>query len=144
MLSAAQHAHLNAYVREIGDRLRLRDWNISLNHDAADGEYAGQSQSTFGRKSLTVWLNPGGVLNPPEFRQTVVHELLHAHFNEMRDLFYRVYDGEPTDDVPGVFYRMFKERWEVCLDTVADVIAESFPLMEPLPAEPGHSERVNP
>lgn len=134
-MNDVQYTHLNAYVREIADLLRLRDLSVTLDHNPPGSDCRGMSQGIYGQPELRVWLDLALLLEPDQLRETVVHELLHAHFNPMRDLFLHVYDGEPSEDVPGVFYRAFKERWEFCLETMARIIAPSLPLIAPLPED---------
>lgn len=129
-----QHAHLSRYVRDVADALRLRDLDILLMRDRPEESFRGQSQGVYGQPEIKVWIDPGLAIDRGLMRETVIHELLHAHFNPMRDLFLHVYNGEPTgEDVPAVFYRSFKERWEFCLDTTARIVAPFLPLIDPFP-----------
>lgn len=130
-----QHAHLNEYVRMIADDLRLKDTHVELKRDDTTGFMNGESQSAYGRNGLWLWINPALALDLVQLRQTVVHELLHHHFNPMRDVFLRVYGHEPdTDDtLVGALYRLFQERMESCLDVCASIMADHLPMMDPFP-----------
>jgi hypothetical protein len=75
------HNQLAAYIRQLADLLGLRDWEIELLSEPADGKRTAEVQPTIGRKCATInvcrnWWS----LSLEEMRQTIAHELIHLHF----------------------------------------------------------------
>ncbi len=76
-----QHEQLSAYIRQLADLLGLKDWDIELLSEPADGDLNAQVQPIIGRKCATInvcstWWS----LSLEEMRQTTAHELIHLHF----------------------------------------------------------------
>jgi hypothetical protein len=118
------------YIRRLADAMGLRDWTVG--HDGREPYDDGRASAecVYGRKILWVRLSDDFHADKPERqRQTVVHELIHAHFSAM-NRFLR----EELDDRPFATYRLLAEYG---VDALADVIAPHLPL----PAGPGKKGR---
>ena len=114
------------YIRDIADRLRLRDWTVRVKDDGPEGRDDHASvQCVYGRKLANIRLSDEFLGDDPEEqRHTVVHELLHCH---LVDGWW--YAHGRLDDAGRDAFTRFMEKG---IDGLADAIA---PLM-PLPAVP--------
>lgn len=114
------------YVRDIADRLRLRDWTIRVMDDEPeDKDAAASCQCIYGRKLANIRL-AGSFLDdePAEQRHTVVHELLHCHLD---DAYWFAYGQLPGD---GGTREAFVRFFEKGIDGLADAISPLLPLPE--------------
>lgn len=124
-----QHRHFSRYVRDIADRMRLRDWTVTLSDEHPDDKEAdADARVTYGRRCLTLRLaRDFAVESPEDQRHTVVHELIHAHLfpidwtvnsigNHLPLAALDILKGALSDDI------------EVGVDALADVIAPFMPL----------------
>ena len=111
------------YVRDLADRLRLRDWTIYVRDDPPhDGECIASIHCVEGRKVANIRFNDPFLDDSPEDqRHTIVHELLHCHVNGAWD--YAV-DTFATEDAR----RAFRRLAETAVDGLADAIAPLLPL----------------
>lgn len=124
------------YVREIADRLLLRDWTINVSDDPADeleegidDPRCGTFSGTLGRRAANVWINRGwwDEATPEERRQTVVHELVHAHEHGAREVVINAVSGYKRRHAE-ILLAIFDAQSEYAVDALADVIAPSMPL----------------
>lgn len=115
------------YIREVADRLRLRDWTIEVSDEGTDRPYTNALICvSHQRKYADLYLSDGFLdLTPERQRHCVVHELLHCHFGHADQWVRHKIDGDAEE----AYTRMF----EVGIDGLADAIA---PLM-PMPDVPG-------
>jgi hypothetical protein len=120
------------YVREVADRLRLRDWAVVVKDDGPeDGDAHASCHCVYGRKLALIRLSDGFLDDPPEGqRHSVVHELLHCHLD---DGYWFAYGRMPNGEAKEAFERFVEKG----IDGLADAIA---PLM-PLPGTPAGEAR---
>lgn len=138
---------MGEYIRELADTMGLRDWTVGIAHDPpdADLECNAQVHIPTGRKMAMISFPPTWMdRDPGEFRQTVVHELLHCHFAPLG------WTVEHTSPVLGMasytlHYNAHQNAEEVAIDSIALAWAETLPL--PIKADQrvavaanGHSE----
>lgn len=113
------------YIREIADRLRLRDWTFGLSDEGTDREGVSALICVADqRKFARVYLGDDFLdMTPEGQRHCTVHELLHAHFGWASNWARDQIAGGPA-------HEMYVRLFEIGVDGLADAIA---PLM-PLPA----------
>jgi len=130
---------LGRYCREIANKLELRDWwvstrvdNVGGPQDRYDGKtWAASSNSIPGQKHVMLAFDPGcREWSREELRQTVAHELIHAHLAPMVEMT-RV-DLEPhlADQAHVLFDAAFTRHLEFAVDALADAVAPHLPLIE--------------
>lgn len=124
------------YVRDIADRMHLRDWDIRVSDhpddvpdDGVDDERCATFSGTLGRRAAFIWINREywEQATPEEKRQTIVHELIHAHEHASREVVIQVvtvYPRRTADVLQGIY----DVQMEYAIDTLADVIAPFLPL----------------
>lgn len=139
-MTKRDRAALGKYLRDLADKLELRDWTVLLEvgepggpHDARpDGKtWGASSESTPGQRKVTVTLPENcREWSAENLRQTAAHELIHAHLAPLSEM-WRV-DLHPmlSRDV----YYLFNDnatRWlEFAVEAMADATAPHLPLME--------------
>ena len=110
------------YIREIADRLRLRDWTIDLSDEGTDRDGVSALVCVADqRKFARLYLGDDFLdMTPDEQRHCLAHELLHCHFgwatNWARQ---RLADPEREP---------FERLHEIGIDGLADAIAPLMPL----------------
>lgn len=124
------------YVRELADRMLLRDWTIfvssdpeSYPEDGVDDERCATFRGTLGRRAANIWINREWWLSatPEERRQTAVHELIHAHEHGAREVVIHALTVYPRR-TSEVLQAIFDVQMEYAIDTIADIIAPFMPL----------------
>lgn len=111
----------NNYLRNLADRMGLRDWKISIHEDPPDASNVAECDARFGRKIAWIYLSETFLRSEPDRqRQTLVHELLHAHTAHLNHLM----QGELTE--PGC--RAFSLSLEYVVDGIAEEWAKTLPL----------------
>ena len=123
------HAKWQAYARSIADNLGLKDWRIEVQRNRPDSPGAGASFSAImGRRYARIYLGHAFLAGTPEEqRHYMVHELLHAHTD---DIDTAVYQGlEHIDcDAYRLMYATTKNRIEFAVDNLAVAISHAYPL----------------
>lgn len=125
-----QYAFWTAYVRAIADQLGLRDWNVIINRDIPETDFRACAHPARGRRS-------GGITlaqlffngSPEEQRQTIIHELLHMHTDDVDTAVFHVKE-QLGSDVLHVLFTTVRDRIEFVVDNVATAIAPFYPLPE--------------
>lgn len=109
------------YVRDLADRMRLKDWSIDIVETPSDdGAEASVWFSDYYRQA-NVRLSEDFLDGEPEVqRATLVHELLHC-------LIQRV-DVLVTNETEGSLKRAIKRDLEYTVEELAQVIAPHMPL----------------
>jgi hypothetical protein len=134
------------YVRACADMLELRDWSTRVDWgqpdtpprvDSATMQWNASSESIPGRKAV--------VLTFPfecrdwdldELRQTVAHELLHAHVAPMWEMVRVDLHEHMVQATYDVFADGFRRWLEYGVDAMADIAVKNLPLIDwPAPKE---------
>jgi len=115
-------AKLRPYVREVADRMKLRDWVVTIQEPPPDNEGSLASMCAVeGRARANIRFSDDFFeLSPENMRQTVVHELVHCHFGSMHNGLCEVLDKGA--------HAFYLETFERGIDVTADLIAPSMPL----------------
>jgi len=108
------------YVRDLADRLALRDWRVVIADDAPDGSDAIASVYCCpGRKYATIRF--GDVFfsdDRADQRHSIVHELVHAHLGAYVAAVERLSNDDKT----------LRMLMEYAVDGLADAIAPLVPI----------------
>lgn len=126
-----QRKALGHYLRWVANEMQLRDWTVQLAHVPCSPDTDAQIVCREGQKLLTVSVAPHFLeLDPEEQRETIVHELVHAHWETcwrmvQRDLADAL--GKPTYYV---FADSYRRGMEYGVDALAKTIAPSMPLID--------------
>jgi hypothetical protein len=131
---------LRYYMRDIADRLGLRDWVFKLSDDPPprddDDPEPQKERNTpaamvhivYGRKYAIVYVaTDWASWTPEELRNTVSHEFIHCHLQGMRWALNNVQNLIPAMTV-GVIDGAFRDANEIATDSIATAWAETLPL----------------
>lgn len=120
---------LAEYVREIADKMGLRDWTIHVRQEPVDDSDAcADIEIIQGRRSAFLRFDSGwSIGKKEELRNTVIHELLHAHTKPMQWVVNSTQDllGIP---VFSVINNAYSDAEEIAIDSIATAWAEALPL----------------
>ena len=129
---------LGDYVRQCADLMGLRDWTIFTSSDPAEEPDDGFDDArcatfagTFGRKGAAVWVNHewwAGATRDQR-RQTIAHELVHAHLHIARSTVATILGGLcTTKKQQETLQALYDQQEEYAVDALADVAAKTLPL----------------
>lgn len=126
------------YVRAMADALELRDWTVWVSiaepgaPDRPDGKrWMATSESAPGRKDVEITFAPDvREWDRERLRQTTAHELIHAHFAPLVEM-WRVDLHGHLGRESYVLFDASATRWlEYGVDALADAVAKHLPLIE--------------
>ena len=134
-MTDAQHAHWLAYLRDLADRLGLKDWDIRLERgEPQNGNALGSNHLQYGQRRCYIYLSSDLFAEKPEdHRWVCVHELLHCHFDPLDDAMDDVADRLADDKATELARAVYKRQREHTLDHIATAIALYLPLPEKMP-----------
>lgn len=121
MTRAGRIEPFRRYVREVADRMGLKDWLFHIHDEPTESsEAAAEIYPTFGRKVATIHFSDRFLDDSPEAqREIVCHELIHCHFNAACQV---------ADRLEEVLHEVFIMEIEYGVDGLASVIARGMPL----------------
>lgn len=133
-LSDADIDYWSAYIRDLADRMLLRDWGFRIIRDnEPDGVAA--VQLVHGQRWFKIKVAESFLLGEPEYqRETLVHELVHIVTSRVRFHLHREL-REHDDDAMQMLWRVYDFEDEHATDHLSLVIAESMPLPPPRSTE---------
>lgn len=121
------------YIRDLANRLGLRDWCLHLMHRPPDDEQALASvQRTYGRKHAQIFLCEDWTEMHQEVqRAAVVHELLHV-----QQAFLNTYVSHSVPQAMSrreydIWWEGYRQHEEYVVDGLADNIALLLPMPPP-------------
>ncbi len=121
MTRSDQIAALGPYVRDLADRILLKDWTIILPDQVADQDNKAEIYVVAGQHHATIYLGYDFFEKDPEERRLILcHELIHCHFDRAA----RVAEGEMKKSRK----RDFRMMVEYGVDDMARVIAPTMPM----------------
>ena len=132
-LSPLRRAAVEGYVRELRNALGLGHWSILLPDeypsDDPEGVWA-EITPTEGRYRAKLRFGTGFFeLDAEETRNTIVHELLHLHFNRAGDVVrLGPYRQELGQTLYNSLHEQVKTEIEYGIDALATIIAKRLPL----------------
>lgn len=127
-MNDAQHEALSAYIRELGDALLLRDWDLKLSRAFCDDSNHATISLHNAKNQGEVFLGRDWLARTPEERrQTMVHELLHAHTARLCRTMTRLQENDSRDLIEYVD-AAFDNEEEIFIDTLSRILAPFLPL----------------
>lgn len=123
---------LELYVRAIADALELRDWSIDVSRDAPSSEeFIASCSCAQSRKNASIYFSDVfRHVDPIEQRQTVVHELLHAHHEVCWRMVQTDLLSPLGQETYGVFCDGYRRAMEYAVDAIAEALARHLPLID--------------
>jgi hypothetical protein len=126
-----QRRALAEYIRWVADALELRDWTITLDHEPCEEHLMGHVHCTNSARNLSIAVNASFLdYTPEDQRETIVHELVHAHWETC----WKMIQGDLGDalgkPVYYVFCDSYRRAMEYGVDGLAKALAKHMPLIE--------------
>jgi hypothetical protein len=129
---------LGEYTRWLANEVGLRDWMLHFDHEplATDSGHAAEIRTIYGQRDSTISLKRSwaadALRDPSQARQTLLHELIHAHFD--------IHVRFVTEDLKrvmgqlahGPFCATFERAAELAIDNISAAWAQHIPLPYPL------------
>jgi hypothetical protein len=121
---------LEAYIREIADRLRLKHWTIRLGEDPSDEGTVAQHEAAASIHEATIWVCENFRLcHPEEQREAIVHELLHTH----HEWTWRLVHTDLLEHMGRPAYNLFCDSYRRAMEYQIDALAKAFaPTVPPI------------
>lgn len=122
---------LGRYVRWMANELELRDWTIVVSDEPCEDEFVAQQVCVRGERQQTItFRHDFRDLDPEEQRETVIHELLHAH----HEICWRMVQTDLSEPLGKIGYYVFCDAYrramEYQIDATAKALARHLPLIE--------------
>ena len=128
-LSDAEHARWEEYIRQLGDLLLLRDWELDLSREGTN-DWAEIKVSDV-ENQATVKLGADWVQHTPdEQREFLVHELLHVHTDRIHRLMSQLAEQWSENSACQFAKEAHRKETEIVVNTLARIIAPMLPLPE--------------
>ena len=130
-MNDAQHAALQTYVRAIADQLLLRDWEIIVSRDHTDGDDPALADIAVlaVEDYATVRVNVGFfVQTPTRQRETVIHELIHAHTDRVKRVWNQINEQVKDNDLLTFGWELQRRELEILVQKLARILAPTLPL----------------
>ncbi len=124
-----QWCALDSYLRDMADRLRLRDWVIVLYREPPRDDAAHATvRRTYGQLRACVRVAADFVDETPERqREIITHELLHCHLDNLQQLLVNA-QTNLGDAAWGILDGAHKDAIEIATDALTGIIAPHLPL----------------
>ncbi len=130
---------LRSYCRDLADKLELRDWWVSTrvgdvggSQDRYDGKtWGASSESVPGQKHVKLTFDPDcRNWDRRDLRQTVAHELIHAHLAPMVEMTRVDLAPHLGQQAYELYDAAFTRHLEFAVDALADAVTEHLPLID--------------
>ena len=133
-MTDAEYKVLEAYIRDMADRMGLRDWVVDLSKEYPGDDALASVNPTNCRKHAVVRISRyfWTECTSEEQRQTICHELTHLHLINAMDVIRKdLYMAHSiSQDTYDVLYQSFKRQIEYGVDGIADEWSKVMPLIE--------------
>lgn len=125
-----QHSFWLAYIRDLADMLKLKDWDIQLSRGEPDSATAdAEIRTWYGQRGADVRLpDKFFAQQGPQQRYFITHELMHCHVDSYSECT-RLYVNN-NGDREAYIAQVYQREEEMLVDTLARVVAEFLPLPE--------------
>jgi hypothetical protein len=123
---------LCTYVRACADVMGLKDWRIQINLEPPEDDGATAAIApVYGRRYAELrFCEDFNERMPTEQRQTVAHELIHCHLDELDT----VLNTDTLTDIMGKpAFHLLHAHHHTALENATDALAEAIAPMLPLP-----------
>lgn len=127
-----QWVYLDGYLQGLAERLALGGWRVTLSRDPCEPDDRADAKSFLrnAANATTVYLAANFADQPAnEQRETLVHELIHAHFNR-QDRVVDMYEDYVPRIVWDTIHKQYRETQDVGIESLAWVIAPYMPPCE--------------
>jgi hypothetical protein len=128
--TAERRSVVETYIRVLQKKLRLQDWTVTIDWDTVvpdDDAYAQNTAETRSKHCCISFSNKFLELDPELQRQTLVHEMLHAHFFPLADLVDITVSELVKRSAHNIFSVAMDHQVEYAVDALADAIAPLMP-----------------
>jgi hypothetical protein len=130
-MTKRDRAALGRYVRWVADHMELRDWTLTLGYDECEDHLEASAHCTYGQRHLAIEFNERFRSRPAaDQRETVVHELVHAHL----DVCWKMVQTDLAEalgkPVYYVFCDSYRRAMEYSVDALSKTIAPHMPLID--------------
>lgn len=131
---------LGPYVRDLANRMGLRDWTIHLMHEPTDDADAWADVTPLeGRKHANIRLcRDWAGMSPADKRHALVHELIHCHLAPVQDAIRLDLVRPPGQTAYDLAFGGYRRTVEYAVDGLADAVGPlmpSYPDVSPKPAK---------
>jgi hypothetical protein len=128
--TAKEKRVLETYVRDLANKLGLRDWIIELEWDiTSDDDADADIIPLYGRRCASIRFARSFRRQTPENqRYTVVHELLHCHMAPIDELVRRSAEGLLGSAGSTAVLVAYDQSSETAVDGIAASVAELLPV----------------
>src|SRR5688500_7921750 len=121
---------MDRYVRDVADRLGLRDWEIRLRRTPCEDGNGASVTVVYGRRLATMELCADFVtISADDRRHNITHELIHCHMDQCYVIL-RQLERTFGQAVYSVIREVQHEAIEQATDALATVIAPTMPACE--------------
>jgi hypothetical protein len=142
-LTKDRHRVLVNYIRDVADKMGLRDWQFTVEErpETDDDGYMMQTHTWGDSSTATVYVGRSYWKYGPRMqREAVVHELVHWHTDKFAQSAYEVCDNELGREARYITRNMLKRLNELATDGIAAAWARQFPLIDWTDARPIYHE----
>lgn len=128
LLDPKTRKELHRYVRWMANELGLRDWTVNIMHRPSGSHSFAEMENILGRKMINFYVcEHWEGLSLEEQRSSVVHELVHAHINLIRDRL-GAYERALGQMIYSPLHESLTEAIEYAVDGISESIAKHYPL----------------
>lgn len=126
----ADHRKWYLYFRGIADTLDLKDWEFVIDENPCDGDDANATTWVYDsqRRGVISLSDSWRDIPPEKQRRIAVHELLHIHESGVEDLIRLGLEGILGSQAYDMFMKIYNDKSELMIDSIATAIAPFFPL----------------
>lgn len=129
LLTELEQADLQAWVDTAKLQLALSDWSITVSrHETGKDTYASTYIQDHGDVAIIALSPECRAMTAEELRATLVHELLHPHFQRVTRLAERLIQGELGTRAEAIIDEAVQITEEQAIDRLAYAIARWLPL----------------
>lgn len=123
---------LGEYCRDSADAIELRDWHIDLSKEPCDEDSCAQSRCRYGQKRIELRFPDDfpTASSPEDQRDTVIHELVHAHLDPPWKLLDEDVFGLLGREARALVVAEFTRSIEYAVDGLSRAIAKHLPLID--------------
>jgi hypothetical protein len=119
---------LGEYIRWVADQMELRDWTFELDLEPCESHLAGCVVCTNGARHATITVAANFRGYPPdEQRETIVHELVHVHWETCWKMVQTDLGDALGKPVYYVFCDSYRRGMEYGIDSLSKALAKHLP-----------------
>ena len=125
----AQHTAYQNYIRDLTDRLLLKDWEFELKREWADDDAYAEVSVSRDEDHFSIHITEGFAGYPPvQRREWLVHEILHAHTARAEQQIERLEELLSVNEAVKLAKQAFDDEMEIVVQRLARIIGARMPL----------------